>query len=95
MIAQQKATSRLTDALRTELSKFHVDLIERYAEFLGDRLIQVLGAGGSRTTVNVDNVIVATGSRPDFHASAKRGVHFWLGSPGTASLTPLVMIEIR
>jgi dihydrolipoamide dehydrogenase len=74
MIAQQKASSRLTDAFRAELSELHVDLFEGYAEFLGDRLIQVLGAGGSRTTVTADNVIVATGSRPDFHASAKRGV---------------------
>src|SRR6202035_2710279 len=41
MIAQQKASSRLTDAFRAELSELHVDLIEGYAEFLGDRLIQV------------------------------------------------------
>jgi dihydrolipoamide dehydrogenase len=74
MSAQQKASSRLTDAFRAELSELQVDLIEGYGEFLGDRLIQVLGAGGSRTTVTADNVIVATGSRPDFHASAKRGV---------------------
>jgi dihydrolipoamide dehydrogenase len=74
MIAQQKASSRLTDAFRAELSELHVDLIEGYAEFLGDRLIQVLGAGGLRTTVTADNVIVATGSRPDFHASSTRGV---------------------
>ena len=74
MVAQQKASSRLTDAFRTELSDLQVDLIEGYAEFLGDRLIQVLGAGGSRTTVTADNVIVATGSRPGFHASSTRGV---------------------
>jgi pyruvate/2-oxoglutarate dehydrogenase complex dihydrolipoamide dehydrogenase (E3) component len=51
MIAQQKASSRLTDAFRAELSELHVDLIEGYAEFLGDRLIQILGAGGSRTSI--------------------------------------------
>jgi dihydrolipoamide dehydrogenase len=74
MIAQQRASSRLTDAFRAELNELQVDLIEGFAEFLGDRLIQVLGAGGSRTTVSADNVIVATGSRPHFHASAKRAV---------------------
>jgi len=74
MIAQQRVSSRLTEAFRTELSELHVDLIEGYGEFLGDRLIQVLEAGGSKITLTADNVIVATGSRPDFHASAKHGV---------------------
>jgi dihydrolipoamide dehydrogenase len=74
MIAQQKASTRLTEAFRAELSELHVDLFEGYGEFLGDRLIQVLGAGGSKISLSADNVIVATGSRPDFHASGKRGV---------------------
>ncbi len=74
MIVQQKVSSRLTDDFRAELSQLHVDLVEGYGEFLGDRLIQVIGAGGSKMTLTADNVIVATGSRPDFHASAKDGV---------------------
>jgi dihydrolipoamide dehydrogenase len=74
MIAQQKVSLRLTDAFRAELSELRVDLIEGYGEFLGDRLIQVIGAGGSKICLTADSVVVATGSRPDFHASAKHGV---------------------
>jgi dihydrolipoamide dehydrogenase len=74
IVAQQRVSSRLTEAFRSELRELHVDLIEGYGELLGDRLIQVLESGGSKITLTADNVIVATGSRPDFHASAKHGV---------------------
>src|SRR3984893_10014495 len=71
MMAQAKVSSRLADSLRAELNELNVDLHQGYGELLDNRTVQVIGASGSKMTLTADNVIVATGSRPDFHASAK------------------------
>jgi len=71
MMAQAKVSSRLADSLRAELNGLNVDLHQGYGELLDNRTVQVIGASGSKMTLTADNVIVATGSRPDFHASAK------------------------
>jgi len=71
MMAQSKVSSRLADNFRAELRELNVDLHQGYGELLDNRTVQVIGASGSKMTLTADNVIVATGSRPDFHASAK------------------------
>jgi len=71
MMTQSKVSSRLADGFQAELNALNVDLHRGYGELLDNRTIQVIGARGSQMTLTTDNVIVATGSRPDFHASAK------------------------
>ncbi len=71
MTAQSKVSSRLADGFRAELEQLNVDLHQGYGEFLDDRTIQVIGARGSKSTITADNVIVATGSRPDFSGSSR------------------------
>ena len=74
MIAQRKVSSRLADGFQAELVEMNVDLYRGYGEFLDDRTVQVVGSGGSKTTLIADNVIVATGSRPEFSGSSRPGV---------------------
>src|SRR5260370_22410502 len=71
MTAQSKVSSRLADGFQAELEQLNVDLHQGYGEFLDDRTLQVIGARGSKTTITADNVIVATGSRPDFSGSSR------------------------
>lgn len=71
MTAQSRVSSRLADGFQAELKQLNVDLHQGYGEFLDDRTLQVIGARGSKTTITADNVIVATGSRPDFSGSSR------------------------
>ena len=70
MTTQSKVSSRLADSFRADLQGLNVDLHPGYGELLDNRTVQVTGTKGSRLTITADNIIVATGSRPDFHASA-------------------------
>jgi dihydrolipoamide dehydrogenase len=70
MIAQTKVSSRLADSFRAELSLLNVDVYQGYGEFLDKRTVQVIGARGSKVLLTADNVIVATGSRPEFYGSS-------------------------
>ena len=71
MTAQRMVTLRLVDDLRAELQRLNVDLIRGHAEFLDDRTLQVVDQRGVKSTVAADNIIVATGSRPDFQDSSR------------------------
>jgi dihydrolipoamide dehydrogenase len=71
MTAQSKVSSRLADGFQAELEQLNVDLYRGYGEFLDERTVQVFGVQGSKTSITADNVIVATGSRPDFSGSSR------------------------
>ena len=70
MIEQTKVSSRLADSFRAELILLNVDVYQGYAELLNNRTVQVVGARGSKIFLTADNVIVATGSRPEFYGSS-------------------------
>jgi dihydrolipoamide dehydrogenase len=65
--AQSQVSSRLVDSFRAELERLEVHLYQGYGGFLNERTLQVVDASGSKQTISADNVIVATGSRPDFY----------------------------
>jgi dihydrolipoamide dehydrogenase len=71
MAAKSKVSSRLADGFQAELEQLNVDLHRGYGEFLDERTLQITDARGSKTTITADNVIVATGSRPDFSGSSR------------------------
>jgi dihydrolipoamide dehydrogenase len=72
MVTQSKVSSRLADSFQAELQKLNVDIHQGYGEFLDNRTLQVIGARGTKKTITADNVVVATGSRPEFYASSIR-----------------------
>lgn len=74
MVTQSKVSSRLADSFQAELQKLNVDIHQGYGEFLDNRTLQVIGARGTKKTITADNVVVATGSRPEFYASSIRRV---------------------
>src|SRR5882724_7993114 len=74
MVVQSNVSSRLEDRLRAELKQLNVDLHLGHAEFLDNRTLQVIGERGTKKTITADNIIVATGSRSEFHASSMRRV---------------------
>jgi dihydrolipoamide dehydrogenase len=65
-IAQWSASTRLSGAFETELKELHVDVYEGHAEIVMDQVLQITRASGARTAIHADNIIVATGSSPDF-----------------------------
>jgi dihydrolipoamide dehydrogenase len=71
MTAQRMVTLRLADDFQAELQRLNVDLIRGHGEFLDDRTLQVINERGLKSTVTADNIIVATGSRPDFQDSSR------------------------
>ncbi len=71
MMAQSKVSSRLADSFCAELNELNVDIHQGYGELLDHRTVQVVGARGSKVILTADNVIVATGSRPEFHGSSE------------------------
>jgi dihydrolipoamide dehydrogenase len=71
MTAQRMVTGRLVNDFRTELQRLNVDLIRGRGEFRGDRTLQVTGERGLKSTLEAGNIIVATGSRPDFQDSSR------------------------
>jgi dihydrolipoamide dehydrogenase len=74
MVTQSKVSSRLADSFQAELQKLNVDIHQGYGEFLDNRTLQVIGERGTKKTITADNVVVATGSRPEFYASSIRRV---------------------
>jgi len=71
MTAQRMVTLRLVDDFRAELQRLNVDLIRGHGEFLDDRTLQIIDGRGLKSTVAAGNIIVATGSRPDFQDSSR------------------------
>jgi dihydrolipoamide dehydrogenase len=66
MSAQRMVTSRLVDNFQAELQRLDIHLIRGHGEFQDHRSLQVSDENGLKSTVTADNIIVATGSRPDF-----------------------------
>jgi len=66
MTAQRMMTLRLVDDFRAELQRLNIDLIRGEAQFLDHRTLLVVDEHGLNSTVAADNIVVATGSRPDF-----------------------------
>ena len=64
-------TGRLVDDFRAELQRLNVDLIRGRGEFRDDRTLQVTDERGLKSTLEAGNIIVATGSRPDFQDSSR------------------------
>jgi len=71
MTAQRMVTGRLVDDFRAELQRLNVDLIRGRGEFRDDRTLQVTDERGLKSTLEAGNIIVATGSRPDFQDSSR------------------------
>src|SRR3984893_11349854 len=74
MTAQSRISLRLVDNFQSELERLSVDLHQGYGKFLDDRTLQVIDARGGKMTITADNVIVATGSRPDFYGGSSTRV---------------------
>jgi dihydrolipoamide dehydrogenase len=70
MVAQSHVSSRLADSLQAELQQLQVDLHQGHGEFLDEHTLQVIGFRGSKKNITADNIIVATGSRPEFYGSS-------------------------
>jgi dihydrolipoamide dehydrogenase len=64
--AQWSAATRLTQAFETELKHLHVDFYQGRAQISADRMLQIERASGALLTIEAENIIVATGSRPAF-----------------------------
>jgi dihydrolipoamide dehydrogenase len=71
MMAQTKVSLRLADSFETEMNELNVDIHQGYGELLDHRTVKVTGGKGTNVTFTADNVIVATGSRPEFHGSSE------------------------
>jgi dihydrolipoamide dehydrogenase len=65
-VAQWGASTRLSEDFEAELKHLNVDVYQGYAEVLKDQTVQIVGASGSRIAIRAENIIVATGSHPDF-----------------------------
>jgi dihydrolipoamide dehydrogenase len=65
-IAQSGASTRLAQEFEAELKRSNVDVYQGSAELVTDQIVQIVRASGARIAIRADNVIVATGSRPDF-----------------------------
>jgi dihydrolipoamide dehydrogenase len=66
MTAQRMVTSSLVDNFEAELQRLKIDLIHGHGEFQDHRTLQVIDENGLKSAVTADNIIVATGSRPDY-----------------------------
>ena len=73
LTTQSNVSSRLVDALHTELGKLGVNLYEAHGQFLDERTIQAIDSDGAITILGAENTIVATGSRPAFSGSRGQG----------------------
>lgn len=66
MAVQRQVSLRLVDQFQAQRQRSGVDLIQGHASLLDERTLQVIDAQGRKSTLTADNVVVATGSRPDF-----------------------------
>jgi dihydrolipoamide dehydrogenase len=71
MMAQAKVSLRLADSFKSEMNELNVDIHQGYGELLDHQTVKVTGGKGTNVTFTADNVIVATGSRPEFHGSSE------------------------
>jgi pyruvate/2-oxoglutarate dehydrogenase complex dihydrolipoamide dehydrogenase (E3) component len=65
MTIQRQVSLRLVDQFQEQLQRAGVDLIQGHGSLLDNRTLQVIDAQGRKSTFTAENVIVATGSRPD------------------------------
>jgi dihydrolipoamide dehydrogenase len=65
-VAQWSAGTRLSEDFEAELKRRNVDVYQGHAEVLMGQILEIVRASGSRIAIRADNIIVATGSRPDF-----------------------------
>jgi dihydrolipoamide dehydrogenase len=70
LMTRSTVSSRLVDALRTELQQSGIDLYAAHGQFLDERTIQVIDSDGAIRTLGAENTIVATGSRPAFSGAS-------------------------
>ena len=70
-MTQAKVSLRLADTFESEMNELKVDIHQGYGELLDHRTVKVTGGKGTNVTFTADNVIVATGSRPEFHGSSE------------------------
>jgi dihydrolipoamide dehydrogenase len=68
--AQWSAGTRLAQEFETELKNLQVDFYQGRAHIAGDQTLEIDRASGSKQTIQADNIIVATGSRPKYSAGS-------------------------
>lgn len=66
MTIQRQVSLRQVDQFQEQLQRAGVDLIQGHGSLLDGRTLQVIDAQGHKSTLTAENIIVATGSRPDF-----------------------------
>jgi dihydrolipoyl dehydrogenase len=64
--SQWSAGARLAQEFETELKNLQVDFYQGRAHIAGDQALEIDRASGSRLTIEADNIIMATGSRPKY-----------------------------
>ena len=64
--AQWSAGTALAQAFETELKELHVDFYQGLAHIIADQTLEIERASGSHLTIQADNIVVATGSRPKY-----------------------------
>jgi len=64
--AQWSAGTLLAQAFETELKELHVDFYQGRAGIVANQALEIERASGSRLTIEADNIVVATGSRPKY-----------------------------
>ncbi len=70
IVAQAQVSSRLSNSLKKEFRELNVDLLSGHAEFVDQQTIQIVDSRGAKNTIATDNIIIATGSRPEFYGSS-------------------------
>jgi dihydrolipoamide dehydrogenase len=70
IVAQAQVSSRMADRLKTQLHQLNVDLHVGHGEFIDQQTIQIVDSHGSKKAIAADNIIIATGSRPEFYGSS-------------------------
>lgn len=70
IVAQAEVSSRLADSLLRELRQLNVDLHAGHGEFIDQQTIQIVDSHGSKKAIAADNIVIATGSRPEFYGSS-------------------------
>lgn len=64
--AQWSAGTRLAQAFEAEFKNLNVDFYQGRAYIVGDQTLEIERASGSRLTIQAENIVVATGSRPKY-----------------------------
>jgi dihydrolipoamide dehydrogenase len=70
IVAQAQVSSRLSNSLKKKFRELNVDLLSGHAEFVDQQTIQIVDSRGAKNTIATDNIIIATGSRPEFYGSS-------------------------